>query len=152
MANKSCTPRPHVGALALAGCVVVAGCSTAAGTPEIIYITPPPAITPIVIYVTPAPAITPIVIYVTPAPSATPATTPSPRPTSPRARSGTILDFGRYAGSSLGELAIRDPDYLEWLARTSIGRRLQREIEALLAASRPAPRPARTRSRFARGR
>jgi curved DNA-binding protein CbpA len=82
-----------------------------------------------------------------------PATTPSPRPTSPRARSGTILDFGRYAGSSLGELAIRDPDYLEWLARTSIGRRLQREIEALLAASRPtAPRPERTRSRFARGR
>jgi hypothetical protein len=80
MANKSCTPRPHVGALALAGCVVVAGCSTAAGTPEIIYITPPPAITPIVIYVTPAPAITPIVIYVTPAPSATPATTPSPGP------------------------------------------------------------------------
>jgi curved DNA-binding protein CbpA len=81
-----------------------------------------------------------------------PATTLSPRPMSPRARSCTILDFGRYAGSSLGELAMRDPDYLEWLARTSIGRRLQREIEALLAASRPAPRPARTRSRFARGR
>ena len=77
-----------------------------------------------------------------------PATTP--RPMSPRARSGTILDFGRYAGSSLGELAIRDPDYLEWLARTSIGRRLQREIEALLVASRPTtPRPERTRSRFA---
>jgi curved DNA-binding protein CbpA len=82
-----------------------------------------------------------------------PATTPSPRPMSARARSGTILDFGRYAGSSLGELAIRDPDYLEWLARTSIGRRLQREIEALLATSRPTtPRPERTRSRFARGR
>lgn len=79
-----------------------------------------------------------------------PATTPSPRPMSPRARSGTILDFGRYAGSSLGELAIRDPDYLEWLARTSIGRRLKREIEALLVTSRPTtPRPERTRSRFA---
>jgi curved DNA-binding protein CbpA len=71
----------------------------------------------------------------------TPATTPSPRPMSPRARSGTVLDFGRYAGFSLRELAIHDPDYLEWLARTSIGRRLQREIEALLAASRPTTPP-----------
>ena len=82
-----------------------------------------------------------------------PATTPSPRPMSSRARSGTILDFGRYAGTSLGELAIRDPDYLKWLARTPIGRRLQREIEALLVASWPTtPRPERTRSRFGRRR
>ena len=81
------------------------------------------------------------------------ATTPSPRPMSSRARSGTVLDFGRYAGFSLGELVIHDPDYLEWLARTPIGRRLQREIEALLAASRPTtPRPERTRSRFGRRR
>jgi uncharacterized protein (DUF3820 family) len=71
---------------------------------------------------------------------------------SSRARSGTMLDFGRYAGTSLGELAIRDPDYLKWLARTPIGRRLQCEIEALLAALRPVPRPARTRSRFDRRR
>jgi curved DNA-binding protein CbpA len=77
-------------------------------------------------------------------------TTPPVRPNSSRARSGTVLDFGRYAGFSLGELARSDPDYLEWLARTSIGRRLQREIEAILAASRPAPRPEPPRSRRAR--
>jgi curved DNA-binding protein CbpA len=82
----------------------------------------------------------------------TAATTPPPQPMSSRARSGTVLDFGRYAGFSLGELARSDPDYLEWLARTSIGRRLQREIEALLAASRPAPRPERLHSRLTRRR
>jgi len=81
------------------------------------------------------------------------APTPPVRPISSSARSGTVLDFGRYAGSSLGELAIKNPDYLEWLARTSIGRRFQREIEALLAASRPAtPRPERPRSRLSRRR
>lgn len=44
----------------------------------------------------------------------------------------TVLDFGRYSGWSLAQLAERDPDYLEWLARTPIGRGLQREIRALL--------------------
>jgi len=82
----------------------------------------------------------------------TAATTPPARPTSSRASSGTVLEFGRYAGFSLGELARSDPDYLEWLARTSVGRRLQREIEALLAASRPAPRPERLHSRLTRRR
>ena len=47
---------------------------------------------------------------------------------------GTVLDFGRYAGWSIRELALRDPDYLEWLKRTSIGRRLTSEIELHLAA------------------
>ena len=83
----------------------------------------------------------------------TPAPTPSPRPMSARARSGTVLDFGRYAGFSLGELAVQDRNYLEWLARTSMGRRLQHEIEVLLTASLPTtPRPARPRSHLLRRR
>ncbi len=62
---------------------------------------------------------------------------PNPGPSSPHWPPGpTTLDFGHYAGWSLAELATRDPDYLEWLARTSMGRRLQPEIEKLLAARR----------------
>lgn len=45
---------------------------------------------------------------------------------------GTVLDFGRYAGWSVGTLADQDPNYLRWLARTSIGRRLSGEINAAL--------------------
>jgi len=47
--------------------------------------------------------------------------------------SGSVLDFGRYAGWSLGQIATGDPVYLEWLARTPIGRSFNREIDALLA-------------------
>ncbi len=47
---------------------------------------------------------------------------------------GTVLDFGRYAGWSIGSLAKSDPDYLEWLTRTSIGRSYKREVDAALAA------------------
>jgi curved DNA-binding protein CbpA len=47
--------------------------------------------------------------------------------------SGTVIDFGRYAGWSVGRLVDHDPDYLEWLARTPIGRRLANEIETILA-------------------
>ena len=53
----------------------------------------------------------------------------------PRAASNdstSKLDFGRYEGWSLGQLVDKDPDYLEWLTRTSIGRRLTSEITALL--------------------
>ena len=45
-----------------------------------------------------------------------------------------MLDFGRYAGFSWATLAKQDPDYLEWLARTPIGRRYQAEIAVLLQA------------------
>ena len=78
------------------------------------------------------------------------ASAPSPRPASVRARGGTVLDYGRYAGFSLGELAIQDRNYLEWMARTPMGRRLQQEIETLLTPSRPpvAPRPPRPKSRL----
>ncbi|HEY5486613.1 MAG TPA: DnaJ domain-containing protein [Candidatus Limnocylindrales bacterium] len=50
--------------------------------------------------------------------------------------SGTVLDFGRYAGWSLGEIARYDTDYLEWLVRATFGRRLREEIDALLRQKR----------------
>jgi hypothetical protein len=73
----------------------------------------------------------------------------TPMPTTPPGRpSGSVLDFGRYAGWSLGQIAIADPVYLEWLARTPIGRSFNREIHALLATRTrqrrpllPSPRP-----------
>ncbi len=52
--------------------------------------------------------------------------------------SGTVLDFGRYAGWSLGEIARYDTDYLEWLVRATFGRRLRDELELLLRQRRPA--------------
>lgn len=42
------------------------------------------------------------------------------------------IDFGRYAGSSLRDLARTDPDYLRWLARHSSGIRYRREIAGIL--------------------
>jgi hypothetical protein len=74
----------------------------------------------------------------------------TPMPTTPPGRpSGSLLDFGRYAGWSLGQIATADPVYLEWLARTPIGRSFNREIGALLAArtARAAVAPADRRSR-----
>lgn len=47
-------------------------------------------------------------------------------------RSG-VLDFGRYAGLSLRQIAMRDRDYLEWLRRTPGGRQYQTEIATILA-------------------
>ena len=68
----------------------------------------------------------------------------------------TVLDFGKYEGWSLAEIARVDENYLLWLARMPIGRRFQREIDELVAARtaeeearRPAP-PARRRRRFSR--
>ena len=52
---------------------------------------------------------------------------------------GTVLEFGRYAGRSLADLARNDPEYLEWLARTMIGRAYQKEIDELLALRRSRP-------------
>ncbi len=42
------------------------------------------------------------------------------------------LDFGRYQGWSLYDLAKRDPAYLRWLARHSSGLRFRREIGRVL--------------------
>jgi hypothetical protein len=44
-----------------------------------------------------------------------------------------VLDFGRYAGWSLRQLAAHDPDYLEWLVRSPGGRQYRGQITALLA-------------------
>jgi broad specificity phosphatase PhoE len=38
------------------------------------------------------------------------------------------LDFGRYAGRSIEELARTDPDYLEWLSQHPSGARYRGEI------------------------
>jgi curved DNA-binding protein CbpA len=60
----------------------------------------------------------------------------------------TVLDYGRYKGWSLADLARQDPDYLTWLARTPAGRGYRQEIETLLAGpQRPAARPFQTRPR-----
>ena len=59
---------------------------------------------------------------------------PAPMPATPPGKpSGSVLDFGRYVGWSLGQIATCDPEYLEWLARTPIGRSFQGQINALLA-------------------
>jgi curved DNA-binding protein CbpA len=43
-----------------------------------------------------------------------------------------VLDFGRYSGWRLMELARHDPDYLRWLARHSSGLRFREPIARLL--------------------
>ena len=45
---------------------------------------------------------------------------------------GSVLTFGRYAGWSLGEIARRDLEYIEWLDRMPIGRPYRDEIDAIL--------------------
>jgi curved DNA-binding protein CbpA len=42
------------------------------------------------------------------------------------------IDFGRYAGWTLKDLARHDPDYLRWLSRHSSGVRFRNQIMALL--------------------
>jgi curved DNA-binding protein CbpA len=80
------------------------------------------------------------------------ATATPPRSSSLHVRTGSIVDFGRYEGLTLGEIAVRDSNYLEWLARTSIGRRFQPEIAALLGARPTTPAPERPHSRLFRRR
>ncbi|HEY9014363.1 MAG TPA: DnaJ domain-containing protein [Gemmatimonadales bacterium] len=46
------------------------------------------------------------------------------------------LDFGRYAGYTIAQLARTDPDYLRWLARHSAGARFRTEIETQLKRNR----------------
>ncbi|MHB8458712.1 MAG: J domain-containing protein [Candidatus Limnocylindrales bacterium] len=45
---------------------------------------------------------------------------------------GSVLNFGRYAGWSLGEIGRADLEYVEWLDRTPIGRPYREEIDAIL--------------------
>jgi curved DNA-binding protein CbpA len=58
----------------------------------------------------------------------------------------TRLNFGRYAGMSLQEIAAQDTEYLRWLSRHSSGLRFRNEIERILRGdpqatySPPSPR------------
>ena len=46
----------------------------------------------------------------------------------------TRLNFGRYAGMTLREIAVQDSEYLRWLSRHSSGLRYRAEIERILGA------------------
>jgi hypothetical protein len=48
---------------------------------------------------------------------------------------GTVLDFGRYKGWSIGQIATHDPDFLEWLLRSPSGRQYRAEITTFLNRS-----------------
>ncbi len=50
----------------------------------------------------------------------------------PGRASGSVLNFGRYAGWSLGEIGRIDIEYLEWLDRAPIGRQYRGEIDGIL--------------------
>jgi curved DNA-binding protein CbpA len=50
----------------------------------------------------------------------------------PENPANVTLDFGRYAGMSLGHIARVEPAYLEWLRRHSSGLRYRHHIDALL--------------------
>ena len=50
--------------------------------------------------------------------------------------SGAVLDFGLFAGWSLGEIARHDPGYLVWLAERREGRPYLAAIERYLAPMR----------------
>jgi len=69
--------------------------------------------------------------------------------------SGTVLNFGRYAGWSIGEVGRRDLEYLEWLDRVPIGRPYREEVDQILrrAGRRNAAPPDETQRRglFRRG-
>ena len=49
---------------------------------------------------------------------------------------GAVLEFGVFAGWSLGEIARRDPGYLQWLLEHKEGRPFAGQIEAILGPLR----------------
>jgi curved DNA-binding protein CbpA len=56
----------------------------------------------------------------------------------------TVLDFGRYAGMTLRQIARVEPSYLEWLRRHSSGLRYRNQIDHVLgklSAASAAPQP-----------
>jgi len=54
--------------------------------------------------------------------------------------SGPVLEFGLYAGWSLGEIARRDPGYLVWLAEHKDGVPYREAIEGLVGPLRESAR------------
>jgi DnaJ-class molecular chaperone len=76
-----------------------------------------------------------------------PATAAEPRThgaAQPDADDATLatLDFGRYAGWQLRDVARRDIDYLVWLRRHASGARFRPAIDRLVRAQQPVQRPA----------
>jgi curved DNA-binding protein CbpA len=63
------------------------------------------------------------------------AVAPGTAPMPMRPSDGPKVDFGRYAGWSIRDLACQDPDYLRWLGRHSSGIRFRTEIYRILGAS-----------------
>lgn len=59
--------------------------------------------------------------------TAWPAAAPPPNPLA-----GSVLQFGRYTGWGLRDVASRDPEYLVWLSRHSSGIRYRTEIYGIL--------------------
>jgi curved DNA-binding protein CbpA len=58
---------------------------------------------------------------------------PAAVPPPPRSMAaGTKLEFGRYSGWALRDLARQDPDYLRWLSRHASGLRYRTEIYQIL--------------------
>jgi hypothetical protein len=62
-----------------------------------------------------------------------PITQPQTNPTEvgasrPAVTGRSVLDFGRYQGWTIADLARRDPDYLRWLSRHSSGIRFRSAI------------------------
>ena len=57
---------------------------------------------------------------------------PASAPPAPSAGQGSVLNFGRYTGWSLRDLARHDPDYVLWLSRHSSGIRYRTEIYGIL--------------------
>ncbi|MEP7378211.1 MAG: DnaJ domain-containing protein [Chloroflexota bacterium] len=47
--------------------------------------------------------------------------------------SGSLIEFGRYSGWTLGQIKRRDPQFLEWFMHAPMGRAYRAEIEALLS-------------------
>ena len=48
---------------------------------------------------------------------------------------GSMLDFGRYSGWTIGQIKRHDPEFLEWLVRVPAGRHYRDEIQAILVAA-----------------
>jgi curved DNA-binding protein CbpA len=46
---------------------------------------------------------------------------------------GSVLDFGRYRGWTLGQIALHDRDFLLWLERSPAGRQHRMEIGQILS-------------------
>jgi curved DNA-binding protein CbpA len=64
----------------------------------------------------------------------------------------TRLEFGRYAGWTITDVAAHDPDFLEWFARTPQGRRFRTEIDEAIRARWPDEMAAVAGSGLGRGR